>query len=1413
MIGIDTHLRLKTLLNKIDGDYGMSELKHLLCPLFARSQKEQAQFAEAFDTYFGQWEREMAQLAKATIAQAPETVSKETAAEVVLPKPPKKWQYITWFLILLLSLSAFFLYRTNKNIAQQIADQRMRQVMYEDSVKTAQRIEPQQVADTNGIPPPPTEMPTPTAKAKTPEIITLPLRGTIIDENIADLQATLWQQYGNMLWWILILGVPLGYAISELYRKNRKHAYLQAEKTKGTPDYWNPIKVDHSKYRLFRSASFYEATKHLRTRQEADTLQLDIDNTIRATLEAGGYPIFEYRQTTKPPEYLVLIDEASNKDHLASFYDKMIGEMAQQDLFVVRYFFRDDPRLCWQKAYKTDTQIEDLYRRYPSHRLLIISDADFFLHPIHEQPKHWLPQLEKWEERALLSTKPTNQWGYTESQLAKHFDLIPATTQCLAALPDLFNRDEATSLRKWLTANELPKVPDTEYFDHPTNKTTDTTALKNYLNDDAFQLLCACCVYPELHWDFTLHLAQQLYDNSLPPKDLDRLCRLQWFREGYIPDEDRTELLRHITPQTAQIARQAVVAMLLQNPPPSKSYAWNEYQMNLVLQKWHLAKNKKEKQHLEGQLDKLFQNAHNQHFATVKYSNTLNKMAPAIKLPTALNKILFKDGLSVFGIKPLARGIGIAFIVLFLAFFFNPPSSKKLKQHQGQFYFIKKEQDAARFYTAVANDFFKNESEDLGKAIAAYDQSLEHLKNIKAYYNQGIAFYELAARKDTFELDDAIFFKQAIANWNRAKSGADSISLARITQTEGSENDSLTLLTAIEKNTYYHLAAAQYMSRNYATAYGLFNAEINAYRNEKTQTESEIQNLADNYYGKALSIIFGRDSLRMAAQRDNVDYSADVRESQRIVKGLPFSAYPSFVNALDVLEQLLTIKADYLSKESQLVTLLITYYLDYELRGYRSQISRILDLLKIDKADLNTQVKINEYIAEAGYQLEDKIYDKAETTYKKALSLDSLNETALQGLATVAQSRTITFLNSYKGKYNTQTRQSNTKDVFRNFHPLLIKGDSTLSISLNGKAIKNAQLSGDNTRHFKIRWTKQGGNGANANMTFSKKPVMGNDPKVEYIKSFESVFEGSYNDILEFKGQIGALPTIEQTNLPPPQEVQQKTIEPLVNKKPSPPAKETKPTDYILPKMVYVKGGTFLMGSNEGNPDEKPVHSVQLDSYSIGKYEVTNEEFCAFLNDQNNPVSSLMKWGKETDKNIFMDRGGKYQAIKVEHPVTSVTWQGANAYCVWLSEKTGKNYRLPTEAEWEFAAKGGLTSTYIEDYFTYSGSNTIDEVAWYRDNSGRNTYPVGKKGLNQLGIYDMSGNVWEWCSDWYAADYYKQFVKGGAVNPENTRQSTYRVLRGGSFGSLAKDCRSANRTSTPSNYIGFRLVEGSSKRY
>jgi len=234
-------------------------------------------------------------------------------------------------------------------------------------------------------------------------------------------------------------------------------------------------------------------------------------------------------------------------------------------------------------------------------------------------------------------------------------------------------------------------------------------------------------------------------------------------------------------------------------------------------------------------------------------------------------------------------------------------------------------------------------------------------------------------------------------------------------------------------------------------------------------------------------------------------------------------------------------------------------------------------------------------------------------------------------------------------------------------------------------------------------------------------------------------------------------------------------------------------------EMVAIPGGAFEMGSKKGNADEKPVHKVRIKAFLMDRYEVVQSQF---------------KKHQISDPSHFKDPNG---------PLDQINWTDATIYCnerslgeglepcydeeTWECDFEADGYRLPTEAEWEYACRAGTSAK-------YSFGNSAGQLkahAWFAENSGKKTHPVGKKKPNPWGLYDMHGNVAEWCNDFYAKDYYKQSEPN---DPKGPAKGAERVLRGGAWNSQAEACRSSYRSSDPSlddtclasDAIGFRCV-------
>ena len=238
------------------------------------------------------------------------------------------------------------------------------------------------------------------------------------------------------------------------------------------------------------------------------------------------------------------------------------------------------------------------------------------------------------------------------------------------------------------------------------------------------------------------------------------------------------------------------------------------------------------------------------------------------------------------------------------------------------------------------------------------------------------------------------------------------------------------------------------------------------------------------------------------------------------------------------------------------------------------------------------------------------------------------------------------------------------------------------------------------------------------------------------------------------------------------------------------PAKKASPTDI---EMVAVQGGKFDMGSDDDQMDRRPAHTVTLKDFSIGKYEITERQWKAVM-DSNPSVYTYCN----------------------DCPITNVSWNDIQAFLKKLNEKTGKHYRLPTEAEWEYAARGGAKEIMRKDKEDklygkkHSGKQLLQTIAWYDGNAKDHVHPVGRKKGNELELHDMTGNVEEWCNDWYGKDY---VTKKDVTDPQGPDGGTSKVVRGGSWYSQANETsvtrRAAYLPDTKTMYLGFRVVDDS----
>lgn len=264
---------------------------------------------------------------------------------------------------------------------------------------------------------------------------------------------------------------------------------------------------------------------------------------------------------------------------------------------------------------------------------------------------------------------------------------------------------------------------------------------------------------------------------------------------------------------------------------------------------------------------------------------------------------------------------------------------------------------------------------------------------------------------------------------------------------------------------------------------------------------------------------------------------------------------------------------------------------------------------------------------------------------------------------------------------------------------------------------------------------------------------------------------------------------------------------------------------FPIDDMVYIKGGTFMMGSSSemedlGFDEEKPAHEVTLSSFYLCKYPISVLQFAQFIDETNYITDAEKDMGRNGIGTAYgsyiigvnglahginwrHDSFGKLRdsSEMSKYPVLHVSWNDAKAYCEWLSHKKRRPFRLPTEAEWEYAARGGANG----DQTLYSGSNNLDEVGWYRDNSNGIFHPMGMLKPNELGLYDMSGLIFELCNDWDGP-----YPTEPQFDPQGPATGIRKIARGGTWTRFASYCRNTNRTFfLPINRggsMGFRVA-------
>lgn len=680
-IGVDHYLRLQELLDKVGASCAPEDLKTLLAPIFATSRSQQEQFYRAFDSYFSLFE-------PATLKQAPaaRTAAATTSALQVRPKEmrrpepqaspavfQKKWLYIVApVVVLALVLGIVLLSRRNAEPNQNAAQQ-----------PNANAQPPLDNANTGA--PPIIEVPPPVAQPGFEQ----PAPGVPYTPPVADpagiqpampqTQATPvaqpnatpspnFYQRNRALIYLTALLVPLAIFFAyEWYRRRRRRLILARERRRKAPYVW-PVRVNAPLPKLFESEQFYTAARLLQRRQVDEFYRLDVEATVAATIASLGFPSFRYRSASKPPEYLALIDRASFRDHQAKVFGELTSALETEGVFVARYFYESDPRVCRDESGEQSLHLNELQNRYGNHRLLLFGDGAKLIDSLTGKLESWTALLMNWQDRAVLTPVPALSWSLRERALAQHFVLLPATLEGLQSLVDYFEAAVTPDLRVWARTNGSSSSGAPIDFDRPIN----IRMLRDYLGKEVFEWLCACAIYPELHWDLTLYLGAlpSLGNNLVTEKNLLRLSSLPWFRTGTMPDNLRWALISELAPDKARAIRTSLIQLLEKNPPPRGTIAEESYHLNLVAQRWLHSRSRQRLRELLDLMRKLPRSVALRDQTLVRHLETAPQPPLNFTLPARFRKLFYQHGLPAFGLKTSARllltllTVGIAWTVI-----------------------------------------------------------------------------------------------------------------------------------------------------------------------------------------------------------------------------------------------------------------------------------------------------------------------------------------------------------------------------------------------------------------------------------------------------------------------------------------------------------------------------------------------------------------------------------------------------------------------------------------------------------------------------------------------------------------------------------------------------------------------------
>ena len=468
-VGVDTHLKVANLLDRVGEGLAPERLKTLLAPIFALDPYQQKEFYRLYDAYLAQFPVRGAYPA----TFEPDQHASQSDSPWWLKMLSQRWGYLLIQSVLLLGLgylgvSGIDCYRKTGDLTETWSCLVGGQHLERSVLRSWENDTSELLVDPGGVEDE-VNLSGDSADSLTSEPATLrqsaDREATLTQkfdlaltppqvESLADLQKPWYSRY-SLIIRILLAVFILSFALFIWVRDEaRKQLFLLEDRQRQPPLFWE-VKGNRRKPNLYHQEAFFQAATYLRQREEFPSDEVDVEGTVKKTTQAAGFPQLAYEIHSRPPEYLVLIEQKGPQDLLAKLYDQLYEELSLQDLYLERYFFERDPRVCWQDRYHDESYLEDLLRARPDHRVVIIAQAGVMLDALSGQLSDWCSLLEREKPVFVLSPDSPLDWGWRERLVNEKFYLLPATIEGLAYIPASFNISKDATFRYWQDLNQL----------------------------------------------------------------------------------------------------------------------------------------------------------------------------------------------------------------------------------------------------------------------------------------------------------------------------------------------------------------------------------------------------------------------------------------------------------------------------------------------------------------------------------------------------------------------------------------------------------------------------------------------------------------------------------------------------------------------------------------------------------------------------------------------------------------------------------------------------------------------------------------------------------------------------------------------------------------------------------------------